>query len=55
MTEDEKLDAECNQCRDPNCGLYGCMKRPPAQQKKLDAEFAAQDDRYFERLALMKD
>jgi hypothetical protein len=28
VTEDERLDAECAQCCDPNCGLYGCMKRP---------------------------
>jgi hypothetical protein len=27
--EARRLDAECLQCRDQNCGLYGCMKRPP--------------------------
>jgi hypothetical protein len=30
MTRRDSLDDECMQCVDPNCGLYGCMKRPPS-------------------------
>ena len=35
LTEAEKLDNECLQCRDQNCGLYGCMKRPPPNARML--------------------
>lgn len=45
--ESRRLDAECAQCRDPNCGLYGCMKRPPATDTFEDADYNIENEEHF--------